>query len=70
MRFRIKPKEMLSQWHDYFVWFPMVIRDSETKRRFWVWLETVRRRRTHTTKGHYVYWQYRIKWPTHGEWNI
>jgi hypothetical protein len=69
MRFRIKSKEHLTDWHDYFVWFPMVIRDSDTKKRFWVWLETIRCRR-HYTKNHYAYWQYRIKWPTHGEWNI
>jgi hypothetical protein len=61
MRISINKKESLAKWHNYFVWFPMIIRDSDTKNRFWVWLETVRCRRTHTTKGYYVYWQYRLR---------
>jgi hypothetical protein len=67
MRFSIKTKKGLDEWHDCFIWLPEVIVDSETQRKFLVWLETVRRKRQHF-KGNY--WKYRIKWPTHGEWNI
>ena len=45
-----------NKWHDVFIWFPLLLRDCETHKRYWVWLETVQYRRQHSNG--YVYWQY------------
>ena len=59
MRFKIKTKEHKDQWHDYFVWFPTILRDSDTGFLLFIWLETVRVRRKYCKWG--TYWQYRTK---------
>lgn len=38
----------LSEWHDYFVWWPMQIKSHEC-----VWLETIERRAKYRTKQYY-----------------
>ena len=62
MRIRFKTRDYITEWHDYFIWFPKIIRDSDTKSRFLVWLETVRCRRVYFKDS--AYWQYKIKWET------
>jgi hypothetical protein len=59
MKFRVKTRELSDQWHDYFVWFPRVIKDISTGFRMFVWLETVRVRRQYCKWG--AYWEYKIK---------
>jgi hypothetical protein len=59
MRIRIKSRQHLHVWRDRFVWFPRVVRDSDTGRRWFVWLETVRCKRQYGNG--YVYWQYKLK---------
>jgi hypothetical protein len=54
------------EWCDYFVWWPKIIIDFGTGSKYWVWLQTIRRRMVYKPGC----WEYRIKWPTHGEWNI
>jgi len=56
--------------HDVFIWFPQLLRDCETRKKYWVWLETVKRRRKRspTKYGYHCYWQYylNIKETSHG----
>jgi len=68
MRICLNEDKSYKDWNDFFVWIPMIIIDNDTSRRYWVWLETIRRKRIHSLpSGHLIH---RIKWPTHGEWNI
>jgi len=66
MRFNLQLKEYKTEWHDVFIWFPQMIRDGETGRRFLVWLEAVRCRRTYFKNT--VFWEYKIKWPEYRDY--
>ena len=41
--------EKLTNWHDWFAWYPVQVKNYETMQWQWVWLETLKR------KGTYVY---------------
>lgn len=59
------------EWDDYFVLWPRVIIDFSTGGKYWVWLQTIRRRMVYKPGyNHIPSWEYRIKWTEHGEWNI
>ena len=45
MKFFKKPEVDLWDWHRWFAWYPVVIWDEEQEREFYVWLETVERKR-------------------------
>lgn len=67
MNFRIPSKKHLEEWHDKFVWFPWIIRDYDTEKRHFVWLETIRCRKIkYNMTDDYVrwvwtLWQYKLK---------
>jgi hypothetical protein len=52
----------LSNWHNYFAWFPVRVGLTKNKRRIFAWLESVRRKGTYYAEDmSYWVWEYKLK---------
>ncbi len=54
VRVRARATEKHTNWHQWFAWRPVLLRESNT----WVWLERLYRRRIYDTESFY-FWVYK-----------
>ena len=48
MRWHVKTRPPLSEWHRWWAWHPVKISDNNKAANKWVWLEAVERKLIHT----------------------